>query len=49
MLGQKPPELMNIQAIVETIFGSDLHKKRQLSLSYAALVRIPVMTIGDSI
>ena len=28
---------MNIQTIVRTIFGSDLHKKRQLSLSYAAL------------
>ena len=37
MLGQKSPEIMNVQAIVGTIFGSDLHKKRQLSLSYAAL------------
>ena len=37
IIGQKSPELMNVQAIVGTIFCSGLHKNRQLSLSYAAL------------
>ena len=30
-------DLVNIQAIIENIFGKNLHKKRQLSLAYSAL------------
>ncbi len=30
-------DLLNIQTIISNIFGSELHKKRQLSLSHAAL------------
>lgn len=37
MLAPKSPQIVNVQMIVESIFGKDLHKKRQLSLSYAAL------------
>ena len=29
--------LLDIQSIISNIFGTELHKKRQLSLSYAAL------------
>jgi len=34
---QKHDQLFNIQTIIGNIFGAELHQKRQLSLSYAAL------------
>lgn len=37
MLAVKSHDLLDIQGIVSQIFGEDLHKKRQLSLAYAAL------------
>ena len=37
MLGTKRQSLTNVQSILDDIFGKDLHKKRQLSLSYAAM------------
>lgn len=37
MLATKFSKLFSIENIIHTIFGTDLHKKRQLSLAYAAL------------
>lgn len=37
ILSQSSRELLNIPDILEEIFGESLHKKRQLSLGYAAL------------
>lgn len=37
MLAAKSEKLVNIQSIIESIFGKELHKKRQLSLAYATL------------
>lgn len=37
MLAAESVDLLDIQSIVRSIFGEELHKKRQLSLSYAAL------------
>ena len=37
MLQEKSAKLVNIQSIIHTIFGEQLHKKRQLSLAYSAL------------
>jgi hypothetical protein len=37
MLKPNSEKLINIQSIISNIFGAELHKKRQLSLSYAAL------------
>jgi len=37
MLATKSPSLVNVCNIIEDIFGSELHKKRQLSLAYTAL------------
>lgn len=37
MLGAVSRDLVDIQTIIESIFGKELHKKRQLSLAYAAL------------
>lgn len=37
MLQGKSAKLVNTQTIISNIFGEQLHKKRQLSLSYAAL------------
>ena len=37
MFQEKSAKLVNTQTIISNIFGEQLHKKRQLSLSYAAL------------
>ncbi len=37
MLSLNPHRLINAEAIMASLFGDVLHKKRQLSLAYAAM------------
>jgi hypothetical protein len=40
MKSESANKLVKITSVVEKIFGDDLHKKRQPSLAFAAIVRV---------